>query len=194
MTKQRKISLIIQRSLKNIFLRHYLTIMFLVILFIVIPWRGRSVLPAGNFPFNLSRQQIAEITLYQNILNSVNPAFSRFYTNKATAIFKNFKINFFESFDLNHYFFANHPLERVGVKETEKLFSWLLPFFIIGLFSLNLKSHKPIILWISIIFLLNSVFSNRYYNFELHLIIPFLFVIGLGIEGVYKKIHEKISK
>lgn len=43
------------------------------------------------------------------------------------------KQNFFELVDSNLYFFANHPRERVGVEEFEKLPYIFLPFFIAGL-------------------------------------------------------------
>lgn len=44
--------------------------------------------------------------------------------------------NLFENFDPNLYFFANHPRERVGIKEFEKFHFIFLPFFLAGLFSL----------------------------------------------------------
>lgn len=47
--------------------------------------------------------------------------------------------NFSESLDPMLYFFANHPRERVGVKEFEKFPYILFPFFILGIFYLSKK-------------------------------------------------------
>lgn len=44
--------------------------------------------------------------------------------------------NFFENLDSNLYFFANHPRERIGIKEFEKFHFIFLPFFLAGLFDL----------------------------------------------------------
>lgn len=44
--------------------------------------------------------------------------------------------NIFENLDPNLYFFANHPRQRVGVKEFEKFPYIFLPFFLYGLYSL----------------------------------------------------------
>ena len=41
----------------------------------------------------------------------------------------------------NLYFFANHPNERVGIKEDEKFPYILLPFFVIGLLGLNWRKN-----------------------------------------------------
>jgi len=43
--------------------------------------------------------------------------------------------------DPNLYFFANHPRQRVGIKEFEKFPYILTPFFVIGLFQL-FRSEK----------------------------------------------------
>jgi len=44
-------------------------------------------------------------------------------------------------FSPNLYFFANHPNERVGIKEHEKFPYILLPFFIIGFLNLNFRKN-----------------------------------------------------
>lgn len=144
-------------------------------------------------PINLNQESIGRIILYQNILNPINPTISRLYTNKATEIVKILEINFFESFDLNHYFFANHPMERVTVTEKEKLYSGLLPFFLVGFFSLNLPTFGPILVWVSFVFLLSSYFANRNFNIEILLMVPFLLVIGLGLEKI-RSIKKKWLK
>jgi hypothetical protein len=47
--------------------------------------------------------------------------------------------NFFENLDPNLYFFANHPRERVGIREFEKFPYILLPFFFLGIVRLKNK-------------------------------------------------------
>lgn len=150
--------------------------------------------PANKLPFVLNQQEITHINLYQNIMNPVNPTLSRFYSNKATDIIKNMEVNFFESFDLNYYFFANHPLERVGVKETEKLYSWLLPLFILGCVSLNIITYGPIILWVSFVFLFSSLFSNRFSEITILLMIPYLLIIGVGVEKTRRLLRKNEIK
>lgn len=41
----------------------------------------------------------------------------------------------------NLYFFANHPNERVGIKEHEKFPYILLPFFVVGFLGLNFRKN-----------------------------------------------------
>lgn len=48
--------------------------------------------------------------------------------------------NFFQTIDLNYYFFANHPREELGIPNIEKFPFWYLPLFIIGVYRLMLKS------------------------------------------------------
>jgi len=139
-------------------------------------------LQAENLPFPPNEQDIGKIALYRSSLNPVNPTFSRFYSNKASVVLGKMERNFFESVDINNYFFATHPLERVGVKETEKFFSSLLPLFIVGLFFLKLANDSPLILWAVFLFLAGTLLSNRYFETNLLLIPSFLLVIGRGFE------------
>lgn len=53
--------------------------------------------------------------------------------------------------DPNLYFFANHPRQRVGIKEFEKFPYILSPFFIIGLFHLFNSEKNRLFLLVSII-------------------------------------------
>lgn len=166
------------KKLVLLFLLFFLPSLFLTV----------SRFPTQNLPFVLNQQDIAHITLYQNILNPVEPTLSRLSTNKISLTLEKLEINFFESVDLNHYFFANHPLERVGVKETEKLYSWLLPLFILGCLCLNILAYRPILLWVSSVFLLSGFFSNRFSEITILLMIPFLLIIGLGIEKIRNEV------
>lgn len=66
--------------------------------------------------------------------------------------------NFFEAMDINLYFFASHPSERVGVKEFEKFPYILLPAFIIG--AIAQFNRKKAVL--AIAFLAPVFFVTRY--------------------------------
>ena len=54
--------------------------------------------------------------------------------------------NFSEAVDPNLYFFANHPRERVGVKEFEKFPYVFLPAFLIGVLVLAERKKKVFLL------------------------------------------------
>lgn len=138
----------------------------------------------SNLPFPPNKQEIEKIRIYRRILNPINPIFSRLYSNKATAVLKNLEINFFESGDINNYFFATHPLERIGVKENEKFYSGLLPLFVLGLLYLKFPTDGPIILWTCFLLFLSSLLSNRYFGINSLLIIPFLLVVGRGVKKI----------
>lgn len=170
------------------FKKYYLVFIFFLLPSMVLTLRNFSI---NNLPFILNQQDVTQITLYQNILNPVNPTFSRLYFNKATNIIKKFEVNFFETVDLNNYFFANHPLERVGVKETEKFYSWLLPFFIIGCICLNLLVYRPIVFWVLSVFIFSGLFSNRFFELNILLLVPFLLIMGLGLEKIRYEIKIK---
>ena len=167
----------------------YLLVVFLL-LFLPSLFLITNKFQVQNSPLNLNQESITHIILYQNILKPLNPVFSRLYTNKVSEIVKNSEINFFETFNLNYYFFANHPLERVGVKETEKFYSWLLPFFIVGCISLTWIIHKPIVIWVACVFIFSSLFSNRFSELNFLLMIPFLLIIGLGFEKIRNEIKS----
>ena len=60
---------------------------------------------------------------------------------KESIAFTRLSNNFFENIDPNLYFFANHPRERVGIREFEKFPYILFPAFLVGLLSLLKKKH-----------------------------------------------------
>ena len=67
---------------------------------------------------------------------TATPRMGHYLENRSELLVLNrVKSNFFEAIDINNYFFAGHPRERVGVDETEKLSFVLLPFFLIGFFT-----------------------------------------------------------
>lgn len=60
-------------------------------------------------------------------------------------------------FDPNFYFFANHPRERVGITESQRLWFGLWPIFVIGL--LELSRNRAFIGGLVFVGLLSSMFE-----------------------------------
>ncbi len=61
---------------------------------------------------------------------------------KESLFFNRVATNLFENIDPNLYFFANHPRQRVGIKEFEKFPYVLLPFFLLGVFDSLHRKNK----------------------------------------------------
>jgi len=83
-------------------------------------------------------------------LKAYTPKFLRvgywFEERKESIAFTRVSSNFFENIDPNLYFFANHPREKVGVKEIEKFPYILLPVFLIGL--VEILKRKYVKFWL----------------------------------------------
>tara|TARA_Y100000310_G_C20610024_1_gene777513 strand:- start:435 stop:1172 length:738 start_codon:yes stop_codon:yes gene_type:complete len=85
-----------------------------------------------------------------------------FEGRKESITFFRIQKNFSEIIDPNLYFFANHPRERVGIKEFEKFSYVLLPFFVIGMVSI-LQRHmaKTIFFVLAIPIVLISLIGHK---------------------------------
>ena len=70
--------------------------------------------------------------------------------------------NFFGNLDLNLYFFASHPRERLGIEEFQKYSPIFLPFFLIGMFYFIYALLSKILIYSVPILLLSSLFSPSY--------------------------------
>lgn len=105
---------------------------------------------------------------------------------KEFLVFYKIEENFSEIVDPNLYFFANHPRERVGVKEFEKFPYILLPVFIVGLFSIKKKNLKEVLLGLSPVVLISLIGnSNSIGPFALF---PFFAaVISMGLVPIFSK-------
>lgn len=103
---------------------------------------------------------------------------------KEALIFYKIEENFSEVIDPNLYFIANHPRERVGVVEYEKFPYILLPFFVIGIFSINKSGLNILLSSISPLILLSLIGnSNPIGPFSLF---PFLVAYtASGLEPVF---------
>jgi hypothetical protein len=64
-----------------------------------------------------------------------SPLLGRFFENKLNRYIFSYEKNLFEGLDINYYFFASHPRERVGAYEIKKFPELALLFFLIGLYS-----------------------------------------------------------
>lgn len=173
-------------NLKKIFPKkvRFLTV---VLLLVVNPWfwdlrRGfRPVLNFSSFEtiFKLTPEDILQINTRRSYYP--NQLLGKIFENKLVFYLDKYEENFFQGLDLNFYFFANHPRERVGVVEKEIFFWFWLPLFLVGIVTSFKKS-----LWMPsflsfFVLLTISVFS-KFDNFVI-LLIPFLiFYIYLGLK------------
>lgn len=82
--------------------------------------------------------------VYINIFNKTLwiPAAHWFEEKPTLLVWSRFSNNLFENLDLNQYFFAGHPKERLGGVDFEKLSYVLLPFTLLGWFTLVKKSVR----------------------------------------------------
>jgi len=111
---------------------------------------------------------------------------------KESIIFNRITTNLFENLDPNLYFFANHPRQRVGIREFEKFPYILLPFFVWGVIKLISKRNKSF--WLTSFLIPVAILSvigskNSLGPFSLF---PFFVVsINEGLKVLQKK-HLKI--
>jgi len=91
----------------------------------------------------------------------------------------------------NLYFFANHPNERVGIKEHEKFPYILLPFFVIGLLSLKIgKNISSLAVFLFAPIFLMGLFGTQI-DVEPMSLFPFVAVSSVfGIEYVWGKVSK----
>lgn len=110
-----------------------------------------------------------------------------FEGRKESIVFSRIQDNFFQNFDLNHYFFAGHPRERVGILESEKFIYIFLPVFIIGLIDfLNRKKYFLFLLTFGLPVFFYSLFGHRSLYGEF-LFFPFISIlISSGLKLLYQ--------
>lgn len=93
--------------------------------------------------------------------------------------------NLFENLDPNLYFFANHPRQRVGIREFEKFPYLLLPVFVLGL--LGFSSKKYLNFWLIFFFipLLILAFVGNQNSLGPFSLFPFfVIVISRGLKKI----------
>ncbi|NMD00333.1 MAG: phospholipid carrier-dependent glycosyltransferase, partial [Bacteroidales bacterium] len=94
-------------------------------------------IPTKNLAIKVNDQRLLVSSNSPKIL-------SKIFINKITENYKQKEKIMFSSFDFGNYFFVGHPRERVGLEETQKLFIFMLPLLLIGIFKI--KDEKNILL------------------------------------------------
>ncbi len=182
--------LLIKEKSKNSFL-------FLILFFVLVAfqWQTTDRISLTNLTNDEQRLQQVRLRAHPPVYFKIGdktiwiPTGNWFELRKEAVAFYKIQANFADMIDPNLYFFANHPRERVGVKEFEKFPYLLLPAFIIGILSLTIKELKK--LWpVLIPFVLISFIGNNnpYGPFSLF---PFLAVItAKGVENILIKVNK----
>lgn len=167
-------------------------ILVILILLLANPWfMGlRQEFSSGlNFEsfdtiFRINPEDIQQINTRRSYYP--NQIVGKIFENKPGFFLDKYKENFFQGLDLNYYFFANHPRERIGIQEKEKIYWIWLPVFLIGL----IWSLKNFILLPGLIFLgtLSLVsFFTKIDNFNLVLMPFFILNIFYGLKRLILK-------
>lgn len=103
------------------------------------------------------------------------------YFNKFNLPLSKLQSNFFSNLDLNLYFFASHPRERLGVEEFEKYLPMFLPFFLLGFLYIIYKPLLKFLICVIAISLISSIISPNY-NLGPVLFFPIInFMITVGL-------------
>lgn len=122
-----------------------------------------------------------------------NKFLGKILENKITFCFYKYQKNFFQGLDINYYFFANHPRERAGVKETEKFLWIFLPFFLLGTYwQLKTKFFWGIGYYLMIL-ALSSIFKSPD-GFFVFTFPFFIFSLILGSWKILSLIFFRIDK
>lgn len=114
-----------------------------------------------------------------------------FEERKESIAFFKIQKNLGEVLDFNLYFFANHPRERVGVAEFEKLPYLFIPLFLLGL-TIGLKKTSPLCLlsFLAPIALISLVGQDNPMG-PFSLLPFFLATITVGAENSLEKVKKK---
>lgn len=111
------------------------------------------------------------------------------YTNRiALVYFKDFSLplyklqqNFFNNIDINLYFFASHPRERVGIEGFDKYIPIFLPIFLIGIFYFIYQPSFKLLIYGTTLVIASSIIKPAY-NLGPILLFPIInFMITIGI-------------
>lgn len=93
--------------------------------------------------------------------------------------------NVFENLDINNFFFANHPKERIGFKEFEKFLYIFIPFFILGMYHLA-RDNSRILLITTVPFIIFYGFIGNINPYGPFLLLPTIIVsISLGLKPLF---------
>jgi hypothetical protein len=113
---------------------------------------------------------------------------------KESIVLSRLTDNFFSTLDINQYFFAGHPRERVEMTEFEKYPYILLPFFILGIFILLKKKSKVFITFLVLPIILITFISNQSMLGPFCLFPAITVAIAMGLENAYGLIPKKYQR
>lgn len=136
----------------------------IIVLWILLsPWLWNTLRTPLDLRFDplwrFSEVEITQINFYRSAYsqNALSKFIGQLSLNKAVTMWGHAADRFFGYADPNFYFFGNHPRERVGEKEIQRLPSWSLVLFIIGF--IQMIKDKSIKKWFVIFFCLNLIVS-----------------------------------
>lgn len=116
-----------------------------------------------------------------------NSFISKLFSNWPVVFIRRRLAIVMENLDIGNYFFSGHPRARMGVEEKQKFFFFQFLLLMIGLMSPRLKKYgKFLTLYFLAILLADFIFKWRGYNETILFSIPFLILISLGMEQVFK--------
>lgn len=88
--------------------------------------------------FRMDQDIKTQVQLERNIgLKALPSPIVSVFSNKFVESYRYRQGLFLEYLDFGFYFFAGHPRERIGVKETEKLPVILLPLIVLGIIKIS---------------------------------------------------------
>lgn len=143
----------------------------------------------NGFDYSIFRNSALDIQQLNKRHEFYAHGLGKIYTNKIVLTYvKDFNLplyklqrNFFSNLDINLYFFASHPRERIGVGEFEKYLPIFLPFFLLGFLYIIYKPILKILLYLLFVSLTSAVISP-YYNMGPILFFPiFSVIITIGL-------------
>jgi len=174
-------------NLEKVFPRK-IRILAILILFLANPffWDFRQGFNLNEFRtiFKLNSEDIQQINTRRSYYS--NQTLGKIFENKPGFFLDKYKENFFQGLDLNYYFFANHPRERAGIQEKEKIYWFWLPVFLIGfVWSLKNSILLPDLIFLGILTL--ASFFTRIDNFNLVLVPFFVLNIYFGLKRLILK-------
>ena len=157
---------------------------YLLIIIIVTPWLWNLAFSTDflkadlNSDISIAREQVVweRGKLPQSYLNYIFSNWPSTFINQRVEVVM-------ENLDIGNYFFAGHPRERTGVKETQKFFIFQFVLFLIGFFSPKLKKiYMSLLIYMLVVFIGVFLFKWRGPFETLPLSLPFIVLMALGLE------------
>ena len=172
----------------------------LFLLLLVFQWQGTQKISLVNLTNDEKRIQDMRLEEYPNYKISLFdkdiwiPLAYWFEGRKESLIFYKMKKNFSEVVDINLYFFANHPRERVGIRELEKFPFILLPLFIFGLFVFTKKNKILSSISLAAPIVLITLIGGRSILGPFSILPGIVVATTIGLESFFEKLRKISAK